>query len=226
MSDRNVVITGANRGIGLEMARLFAQRGDNVIGLCRRTSETLTSLATEVVEGCDLADPAAVRSATRALSAGRVDILVNDAGILSNQGFDELDSPEAQEAVLDQFRVNAMGPLLVTQALADRLPRGARVVLITSRMGSIGDNDSGSNYGYRMSKAALNAAGKSLAVDLEGRGVSVGILHPGFVRTEMTQRRGHVEPHEAAAMLVERIEALDSETAGCFLHANGEELPW
>ncbi len=226
MSDRYIAITGANRGIGLEMARLFAERGDRVIGLCRRTSDALAAVAAEVVEGCDLADPGAIRAATREVAAGRIDILVNDAGILSNQGFDELGSPEAHDAMLEQFRVNAMGPLLVTHALSDRLARGAKVALITSRMGSIGDNDSGGNYGYRMSKAALNAAGKSLALDLDARGVTVGILHPGFVRTEMTAGRGHVEPHEAAAMLVERIEELGPATAGRFLHANGDELPW
>lgn len=226
MSERNVVITGANRGIGLEMARLFAERGDRVIGLCRQASDALARVATEVVAGCDVADPEAVRAAAPRVQAGPIDILINDAGILSHQGFDELGASEAQDAVLEQFRVNAMGPLMVTRALSECLRQGAKVALITSRMGSIGDNDSGGNYGYRMSKAALNAAGKSLALDLAPRGVTVGILHPGFVRTDMTERRGHVEPHEAAAMLVERIEELGPETAGCFLHANGEELPW
>jgi len=226
LGDRYVAITGANRGIGLELARRFAERGDRVIGLCRRTSDALAAVAAEVVEGCDLTDPGAIRAATREVAADPVDILINDAGILSHQGFDELGSREAQDAMLEQFQVNAMGPLLVTYALSDRLARGAKVALITSRMGSIGDNDSGGNYGYRMSKAALNAAGKSLALDLDARGVNVGILHPGFVRTEMTERRGHVEPHEAAAMLVERIEELGPATAGRFLHANGEELPW
>jgi NAD(P)-dependent dehydrogenase (short-subunit alcohol dehydrogenase family) len=226
VSDRTVAITGANRGIGLGMARLFAQRGDRVVGLCRRSSDALNGVADEVVEGFDVAAAHAVRSAAARLQAATIDVLVNDAGILSHQGFDDLGSHEGQDEILRQFQVNAMGPLRVTHALADRLGSGAKVALITSRMGSIGDNDSGSNYGYRMSKAALNAAGKSLALDLAARGVAVGILHPGFVRTEMTQRRGHVEPAEAAAMLVERIDALEPETAGRFFHANGEELPW
>ena len=103
---------------------------------------------------------------------------------------------------------------------------GAKVALITSRMGSIADNSSGGSYGYRMSKAALNAAGRSLAIDLAARGIAVGLLHPGYVRTDMTGGSGNVEASEAAAMLVARIDELDAAKSGSFRHANGEELPW
>ena len=226
MSGHTIAITGANRGIGLELARIFHERGDRVIGLCRRASDALRALAAEVVEGVDVTSADAVRDAAARVEAGRIDVLVNDAGILSRQEFEQLGDAGAQEAILEQYRVNALGPLLVTRALADRLGEGSKVALVTSRMGSIGDNDSGDNYGYRMSKAALNAAGKSLSIDLAARGIAVGILHPGFVRTEMTGGRGHVEPAEAAAMLVERIDELNAGNAGRFLHANGEELPW
>jgi NAD(P)-dependent dehydrogenase (short-subunit alcohol dehydrogenase family) len=226
MAAATIVITGANRGIGLEMVRIYARRGDHVIGLCRCSSEALDGLAGQVVTGVDVSDADAVSAGARRVEAEQIDVLINDAGILSHQGFDELNAVEAQRAIHAQFSVNAIGPLRVTRALADRLAYGAKVALITSRMGSIGDNDSGSNYGYRMSKAALNAAGESLAIDLGSRGVAVGILHPGFVRTEMTGHHGHVEPAEAAEMLVARIDELDQANAGRFLHANGDELPW
>jgi len=226
MSGHAIAITGANRGIGLEIARIFSDRGDHVIGLCRRASDELRAAASQILEGVDVTDADAVQHAVREAGAKRIDVLVNDAGKLSHQSFAELNDAQAEEEVLAQYRVNALGPLLVTRAFADRLGEGSKVALITSRMGSIGDNDSGGNYGYRMSKAALNAAGKSLAIDLQPRGIAVGILHPGFVRTEMTERRGNLEPHESAALLVQRIDDLSLATTGRFFHANGDELPW
>ena len=93
-------------------------------------------------------------------------------------------------------------------------------------MGSIADNDSGGRYGYRMSKAALNAAGKSLSVDLKPRGIAVGILHPGFVQTGMTEGRGHITPAEAAGRLIQRMDELDLENTGTFWHSDGSVLPW
>ena len=125
-----------------------------------------------------------------------------------------------------QFEVNALGPLRVTTALRPQLAAGGKVVLITSRMGSITDNSSGGMYGYRASKAALNAIGASLAQDLRGDGIAVGLLHPGYVRTDMTGHQGQVSPAQAAQGLRARIEALDIDTTGEFLHANGESLPW
>ena len=119
-----------------------------------------------------------------------------------------------------------MGPLLVTQCLLDNLQAGAKVALITSRMGSMADNGSGGYYGYRMSKAALNAAGVSMARDLAPRGVAVGLFHPGFVQTDMVGGQGDVDAATAASRLIARIEALSVETAGKFIHANGDELPW
>jgi NAD(P)-dependent dehydrogenase (short-subunit alcohol dehydrogenase family) len=130
------------------------------------------------------------------------------------------------DAVRAQFELNAIAPLFLTRALASRLHPGSKVALITSRMGSIGDNTSGRYYGYRMSKAALNAAGVSLAHDLKPRGVAVVILHPGSVRTEMTRGQGMIEPDESVRGLLQRIDELELETTGRFLHQNGEILPW
>lgn len=226
MSGHTIVITGANRGIGLELTRLFAQRGDTVYGICRKAGDDLAATGAIVVDEIDVTDPASVRAGVARIDANRVDVLINVAGILSKEGFDELGEADAIERIRRQLDVNALGPLHVTHALHDRLGRGSKVALITSRMGSIGDNDSGGSYGYRMSKAALNAAGKSLAIDLAARDIVVGILHPGFVRTDMTGHQGHLEPAESAALLAERIDELNAANSGRFLHANGEELPW
>ena len=125
-----------------------------------------------------------------------------------------------------QLEVNAIAPLARGEGASRRASARRQVALITSRMGSIADNGSGGYYGYRMSKAALNAAGMSLARDLREAGIAVAILHPGFVRTHMTEHTGNVEPAEAAKQLVARIDALTLETSGTFWHANGQTLPW
>jgi NAD(P)-dependent dehydrogenase (short-subunit alcohol dehydrogenase family) len=124
-----------------------------------------------------------------------------------------------------QFELNALSPLLLTQALLANLPAGARLGLITSRMGSIGDNSSGGLYGYRMSKAALNMVGRSLAIDLKPRGIAVALLHPGLVATRMVGFDG-IPPQQAARGLLARLDQLSLANSGRFWHANGEELPW
>jgi NAD(P)-dependent dehydrogenase (short-subunit alcohol dehydrogenase family) len=130
------------------------------------------------------------------------------------------------QGIEQQFAINALGPLRVTTALLPLLHDGSKVVIITSRMGSIADNGSGGYYGYRMSKAAVNAAGVSLAHDLRGRGIAVALLHPGMVATEMTGKNG-ISPEEAVRGIVQRIDALTLETSGRFTHAGtGEQLPW
>jgi NAD(P)-dependent dehydrogenase (short-subunit alcohol dehydrogenase family) len=170
----------------------------------------------------DVTSPEALRQAAQAVD--RADVLVANAGVLSYETL--ASAADDRDQIERQFTVNALGPLLTVHAFADKLAPGAKIALITSRMGSIADNSSGSRYGYRMSKAALNAAGRSLAIDLAPRGIAVGLLHPGYVRTEMTGGQGNVEASEAAAMLVARIDELDASSSGSFRHANGETLPW
>ena len=130
------------------------------------------------------------------------------------------------DSIERQFQVNALGSLRLVSALQANLSVGSKIALITSRMGSIEDNTSGGRYGYRMSKEALNAAGKSMAHDLKGRGVAVAILHPGLVSTAMINFNGQVSAEHAAGQLAERIEALNLKNTGTFWHANGDELPW
>lgn len=220
-----IVITGGNRGIGLEMIRGFSERGDRVIVACRRTSDALAALDVEVHENVDVSDPASVREFAERLDEEAVDVLVNNAGQLSIQSLGDIDEP-AVEAMEAQFRTNSIAPVLMSQAIAPRMGRGGRIAIITSRMGSIADNTSGGSYGYRMSKAAVNIAGVSLARDLEEKGIAVGLLHPGFVKTDMTRHQGNVKPAESAADLIRRIDELSMENTGSFRHANGENLPW
>ena len=218
---RTVVVTGANQGIGLELCRQLRQRGDAVIAACRRASAELRALGCEVVEGVDVADDTAVALLATALAGRQVDVLVNNAGILSDESLDDLDFGRIRR----QFEVNAVGPLRVTRALLGHLKPGSKIVIITSRMGSIADNGSGGYYGYRMSKCAVNMAGASLAQDLKGRGIAVLLLHPGMVATEMTGRRG-IAAAESVRDLIVRIDSLGLEASGTFHHANGELLPW
>ncbi len=218
----SIVITGANRGIGLELARQFHQRGDGVVAICRSSSPDLDDLGVRVEAGVDVADPASAATLTDRLADVNIDVLINNAGILTSESLPNIDF----EGLQRQMEVNAFGPLRVTQALLPKLSSGSKVAIITSRMGSIGDNTSGGMYGYRMSKAAVNAAGRSLAHDLKSRGIAVQLLHPGFVQTDMTGGNGQVTPDASAADLIRRIDELELDATGTFRHANGETLSW
>jgi NAD(P)-dependent dehydrogenase (short-subunit alcohol dehydrogenase family) len=216
-----VLITGANRGIGLELSRQLHKRGDQVIALCRKASPKLKGLGVRVFEHADVTDRAAVERVSLDLGDAKIDVLINNAGIFAEDSFEDLDFDRIRE----QLEVNALGPLLVTSIMQGHLAPGSKIILITSRMGSIGDNESGGYYGYRMSKAALNMAGVNLAHDFRSKGIAVAILHPGLVATEMTGREG-VPVAEAARGLIARIDELSLQDSGGFWHANGERLPW
>lgn len=220
----NVLVIGGNRGIGLEIAKQLSARGDSVTVTCRAPSDELLALGNKVarIEGVDVVDETSIRKVADAMKEASIDVLVLAAGVLEPNGMEALDLG----SIRAQFEINALAPLRFTSALATHLAKGAKVAILTSRMGSIADNTSGGHYGYRMSKAALNAAGKSLAHDLAPRGVSVAILHPGFVRTRMTRENGLIEADESARLLIARIDALTPETTGTFWHSNGEVLPW
>ncbi len=217
-----ILVTGANRGIGLALCRRYAARGEHVVACCRRASEALRALPVRLEEGVDVTDPASLAALDERLEGERLDVLLLGAGILRRESLEAMDF----EAIAEQFEVNALGALRSAVTLLHRVPRGGKVAFLTSRMGSIADNTSGGYYGYRMSKAALNAAGRSLALDLRERGIAVVLLHPGFVRTDMTGGMGDMDPEESAALLVERIDELTLERTGRFVHARGEELPW
>lgn len=220
-----VVITGANRGIGLELCKYYASQGHDVYAVCRVVSNELGELqypTLKVIEGVDVALESGIRILRNALAATNIELLINNAGVLETDALGDIDYANVEH----QLVVNALGPLRVTEALSGNLRKGAKVALITSRMGSITDNSSGGYYGYRMSKAALNAAGVSLAHDLRPRGIAVALLHPGFVQTEMVGFAGDISPVIAAERLAARIAALNLDNSGSFWHSNGERLPW
>lgn len=222
MQMKCAVITGANRGIGLALTQEYLKNNYRVIAVCRSASEALNATNAEIISGIDVNDAESIVLLAEQLKSVNIDVLINNAGMLDVDTLGTIDF----DALLKQIEVNSLGPLRVTEALLDNLSHGAKIGLITSRMGSISDNGSGGYYGYRMSKAALNAAGMSLAIDLSPKGVAVAILHPGFVQTDMVNMSGDVSAATAAESLVERMKALTLETSGTFWHANGEQLPW
>ena len=215
------LVTGANRGIGLELCRRLAARKDEVIAVCRTASPDLDALGVRVESGVDVAEGASIDALAGRLEGTELDLLVNNAGILQRVELDDLDV----DSVRRQFEINSLGPLRVTRVLLGNLGRGSKLAIITSLMGSITDNSSGGSYGYRMSKAAVNAAGVSLAHDLRPRGIAVALLHPGMVRTDMTGHRG-ISVGESVEGLLQRIDTLDLQNSGTFWHADGRVLPW
>jgi len=220
----NWVVTGANRGIGLALVSQIAARGDRVFAACRSPSKELEALGKNVtvVSGVDVTSPEAAEAIKKALGSESIDVLLHNAGILERNGIENLDV----ESVRRQFEVNALGPIRLTSALLDRLKKGSKIAVVSSRVGSIGDNGSGGHYGYRMSKAALNMGAMSLTRDLAPRGIAVVVLHPGYVKTGMTGGSGNEDPETAAKGLLGHIDRLTLENSGKFWHANGQELPW
>lgn len=215
------VVTGANRGIGLELVVQLIAKGYRVLAVCRVASDELAASGADVVDAVDVTDPKGLERLAEAIDAP-IDLLINNAGLLTKETLDE---PNL-DAIRRQFEVNALAPLAVTHQLLEHLAPKARVAVVTSRMGSLADNTSGSRYGYRMTKAAANMMGVSLARDLAPRGIAVAILHPGFVRTGMTGFNGYIEPDEAARGLLMRIDEAKAGEEPVFRHANGEILPW
>ena len=217
------LVTGANRGIGLEYCRQIQERGDTAIAVCRSSSPELDQLGIQVETGIDLTDTDSIQTLLSKLEGTTIDVLINNAGIHGLVTLEHFDTEEIRHL----FEVNAIGPLQLTHALLPLLSSGSKVVFMTSRMGSIEDNTSGSSYAYRMSKVALSMAGKSMALDLQPQNIAVAILHPGLVQTRMTGFTSHgITPTESVTGLMARIDELTLKNTGSFWHANGEILPW
>ena len=217
------LITGANRGIGLELSRQLKDRGEDVIATCRSSSKELNSLSVRVEENIDITSGDSVIKLREKLKDIKVDVLIQNAGIAEFNSLSNLDP----QSIAHQFEVNALSPLCFVQSMLRNLSKSAKIALISSRMGSIADNSSGGSYGYRMSKVALCMAGKSLSVDLKPRGISVAILHPGLVSTRMTGFTSNgIQPKESVKGLIQRIDELTLDNTGTFLHSNGQILPW
>lgn len=225
------IVTGANRGIGLEFAKALSGRGDDVIATARNPSaaEELNALS-ESSDGSvrvlqlDITDPESVEEFAEAISGETVDVLINNAGRLSRgSGPGEFDF----DAMLADFETNVVGTLRVTEAVLSTMKSGAkRIVNVSSKMGSIADNGSGGAYPYRMSKAALNMATRSLARDLESSGFVVITVHPGWVQTRMGGSNALIDTQTSVSGLLDVIDDLEPVDSGKFWEWKGVEIPW
>ena len=217
------LITGTNRGIGLELCRQIHKRGDNVIATCRKASKELRDLGVRIEENTEISSDESITNLCEKLSGVNLDCLIHNAGIYEFNSIDDLD----QQSIIRQFVVNALSPISMTKSLKSILRRPSKIAFITSRMGSIGDNSSGSSYGYRMSKVALSMAAKSLSIDFLKEEIYVAILHPGLVSTRMTGFTKYgISPEESANGILNCIASLNNKNTGTFWHTNGEILPW
>ncbi len=219
---KNAAVIGANRGIGLELCRQLKKNEFEVTAFCRKASDDLRGTEAKVIENCEVTDSGSLRQAAEGFTDHHFDVFVHVAGIMRETSFPNFEEKD----IIDQFTVNALGPLLSIRAFQSKIKNGAKVGLLTSRMGSIADNSSGGAYGYRMSKAALNAAAKSLSIDLAEHKWTLLTLHPGWVQTDMTRNTGNLTPEESAKGLIRLLLEKGPEDTGKFFHVNGEGLPW
>ena len=217
------LITGANRGIGLETVKRLVEAGWEMTALCRNTSDELEAMGAnlQIVKGVDVTDADALSTAVENLE-GPYELVINNAGILIPDDLGGFSAADIEK----QFLINALAPLQLSRLLLPKMSSPSKLVMITSRMGSIADNSGGGQYGYRMSKAALNAASMSLSIDLKEKGISVGIFHPGWVKTDMTDHRGHLTAEEVSKRIMRLIGKLGLHNSGRFLHSDGSRLPW
>ncbi len=220
------VVIGADRGIGAALVDVYRDRGDEAIAVCLGEGDAWSGSDVRVIPGIDVTDDPVVARLAAALAGTRIDTLVHVAGVGALDRWGRFDFAR----MLEHYNLNALGPLRAVSALAENLGRGSKVGIVTSRMGSIGDNASGRMYSYRMSKAAANMLGVNLYHELRPRGVCVMLLHPGTVATEMTRGAKNwdqmTKPAEAAAGLAAQLDALGPDTPIEFRHADGSLLPW
>jgi 2-glutathionyl-2-methylbut-3-en-1-ol dehydrogenase len=223
-----VLVIGADRGIAHSISLQLHERGDTVIAACMVGNEALAAAGVDVHGGVDVTSQQSIDDFAAALTAQgvKLDVLFHVAGVL---GLDELGSIDYDE-VRRQFEINTIGPLRTVEALRGLLHDGSKVGIVTSRVGSLSDNGSGGMYAYRISKAAANMAGLNLHHDLSKLGISVLMLHPGMVATDLTKdfpgEHSYITPEQAAAGLISDLDQLTPEHSGRFQHSDGTFLPW
>ena len=229
----SALITGANRGLGLEFARQYVADGWQVYAACRdpAPASELRRLADGSDDklrllAMDVTDPASIHAAAIELNGQAIDLLLNNAGIMGPRGqtIGNIDYKAWQEV----FAVNAMGPMRVSEAFVDNVAQSERklIVTLTSGMGSIADNTSGGSILYRSSKAAVNMVMRSLAVDLAPRGITCVVINPGWVRTDMGGANASLEPSESVSRMRHIIATLGPDQSGKFFNHTGREYPW
>ena len=230
---KTVLITGSDKGLGLEFTRQYLDAGWRVHASCRRPdqADVLQSLRQAndrlQVHQLDVTDPASIKDLANSLRDEALDILLNNAGTYGDEsfrGFGTLDYERWDHA----FRVNTMGPIRVSEALLPQVSRSAKrlIVMMSTKMASLTDNTSGGAYLYRSSKAGLNAAAKSLALDLHGQGVGVLLLHPGWVQTDMGGESAPLPPETSIRGMREIIDRFTLAQTGRFFAYDGQEIPW
>ncbi|MXS84457.1 SDR family NAD(P)-dependent oxidoreductase [Nitrosomonas sp. HPC101] len=229
-----VLITGANRGIGLEFARQYAADGWKVVACCRQPqqAEALGRLADQYkdrffIYQLDVREHAKVDQLSHKLRDLPIDILINNAGVYplaQNGEFGHISYDDWMEA----FRVNTFAPLKIVEALAEQIAHSQLkiVATITSKMGSIADNQRGGSYIYRSSKAAVNMVVKSLAVDLQPRGIIAVLLHPGWVQTDMGGRGALISAQQSVTGMRSILGKVTHSDTGKFIAYDGQSVPW
>jgi len=230
MTTQTILITGANRGIGLEYVKQYAKEGHQVYATVRDPGQAsaLRQLAAEQsnvqVLALDVADVGTMRDLAAQLSAITVDILISNAGMYPESRFGKTDP----QAWLQAFQVNTLTTYYLAEAFLPQLRRAsqAKLIAMTSKMGSIEDNGSGGEYIYRSSKTALNMVVKSLAVDLREFNIAVAALHPGWVRTDMGGPNGLIDTETSVRGLRQVIDALSCAQSGSFIAYDGKAIPW
>lgn len=223
---RNILVVGADRGIAAAMVAHYQARNERVFAACLGEGDRWRDEAVVIIPNIDVTLDECIEALANALTGIILDVVVHVAGIGSLDRWGKFDF----DRMLDHYNLNALGPLRVATALADQMAEGGAWGIVTSRMGSLGDNTSGGMYTYRMSKAAANMLGINLYHEFKPRGVTVVLLHPGTVATEMTKgarnRDEFLTPETAAAGLIAQLDALDPEAPPRFLHQDGTQLPW
>lgn len=228
--DNTLFITGANRGIGLEYVKQYAEEGWRVLASCRNPADAseLQALANThaniELHAIDIANFDQIEALGRKLIDQPIQLLINNAGIYPESSFRTIDYAKWMEA----FKVNAMSTLKLAEVFIPHLVKAgnAKLVAMTSKMGSIDDNTSGGEYIYRSSKTALNMVMKSLSIDLNKYGVSVAVLHPGWVRTDMGGPNGLIDAKTSVQGLRKVIGMLSLDNSGKFYAYDGKEIAW
>lgn len=227
---KTILITGANRGIGLEFVKQFSKKGHRIIACCRAPEkaaalQAIAQKQTVEIHGLDVNRDESIANLVTQLGSTKIDLLINNAGIYGlRRGLGELD----YEVWQNVFLTNTLGPIRVTEALVNKdcLEKGALLVYITSKMGSIADNSSGGAIVYRSSKAALNAAVKSVSHDLSGVGIHAMLLHPGWVQTDMGGPNALITTEESVSNMCRVIESFTPAMNGKFLNYDGKDISW